>query len=345
MSDIRLVNATTRMPVDSAIEDAFFAVLDARFAAAVIDANGPQHVDVLMVMRDDPDLMRRDPDADTVDIDWLGIFMPHAKGVHRAMLKLSPERVLEQATRMHATHGKSSLRSLYLTLLSAALVHELAHCLMDGRVLAEKCPLRDWKRDVDWRAANNRLLESYGPAVTGDDTFEDDPVLEAEMLTHQRQRDAAQDSRCEVWNRPIPGHLRQLRSTVEESLANGFVLMQNWNSAQRRCVADFIGAQSYEHRLGFKWAGTLEQTLQTGASWSAYKRNTIGIAAESWKQADRAQQRILEELVERLARPGEKIMSYDFSDRTASKRTLDSLRGGRDPQRAVAEAATAAATG
>jgi len=314
MSAIRLINASTRLPVDAAIEDSFFSILDARFGSAVLASNADEHVDVLMVMRDDPDLLKGSADEDSVDVDWAGIYIPHAKAVHRPLIKLSPERVLDLAARIHSKAGKRrSLKSLFLTVFNVVIVHDLAHALMDGRLLAKACPKRDWRKDVDWREENARLIETPGPARTGADSFEHDPVLEAEMRAHQRLRDAAQDNNCELHNRPIPGHLRQLRKTVEESLANGFVLKQDWNSAQRRIIRDFLAVQAYEYRLGLKWSGTLEQTLDTGRSWAEYKRNAIGIAAAFWKQADRAQQRVLEDLVERLARPAEKIKFYDFS--------------------------------
>lgn len=321
MSAIRLINASTRLPVDAAIEDSFLSILDASFGSAVLEANTDQHVDVFMVMRDDPDLVKGSAAEDSVDADWAGVYIPHAKGVHRPLIKLSPERILDVAARLHARNGnRTSLKSLFLTVFNAVIVHALAHALMDGRLLAKACPKRGWRKDIEWREENTRLIQKPGPARTGADSFEHDPILEAEMPAYQRRRDAAQDNGCEQNGRPMPGHLRQLCRTVEESLANGFVLKQAWSSAQRRIIADFFAGQAYEYRLGLKWSGSLEQTIETGRSWAEYKRHAIGIAAALWKQADRAQQRVLEDLVERLARPAETIESYGFSGQKVTRR-------------------------
>jgi len=320
VTDIRLINTTTRLPVDSAIEEGFVSLLHDPFAAAVLEASTTHHVDVNMVMRDDPDLMADDLGDDVLDPDWLGVYMPHGETTHRPVIKVSPERVMEICPRMYAKSGIAlPLVQLYPALLNAVIIHELAHALMDAHLLyRNRCHPRTWREHVDWLEDNRRLVESSGlhgkpllPATSAD-TFENDPVLEAEMLAHLRNRYAAQDHACKNSSGPLPGNLRQLCKIAEESLANGLVLKQYWSPAQHDAVHSFIEHQKYEYRLGLKWTGTIDQLIDAGLSWAKYKKKRIGIMGKSWPKAERHQQKRLEDVVERLSKAGEEIDSWDY---------------------------------
>ncbi len=239
---IRLINTTTRLPVDQKLEDSFFGLIKPAYSNAVTEQRNRRcpHIDVQFVSNDDLDLDRKrlrqledrltEPDREDEryseqipDMDLLGVYFSHHPDYHRPVIKVSPEKVMAAVCRLLKTKKdvKLSVANLYPTLLHAVVIHELAHSLMDEDSSRNHCDT-PW----DWLARE----------------------LDKEPKVHYLENlDYYFDSYCHChrhnYRNNISPALRQCRHVIEESLANAFVLKQRFTVEQLAALTQFIASQ------------------------------------------------------------------------------------------------------
>ena len=257
---IRLINTTTRLPVNRMLETAFFRIADPVFIDAVEKRSHAAHVDVQFVNREDLDLElkiwkdieegkseqdERDV-AKTVitDMDLLGVYFPHHRDHHRPIIKVSPEKVMKECVSLKKKpENYPPLDVLYPTILHAVVIHELAHSLMTPAATSNKC-LVPWMWLADWK--NGRGQYNFSRF------------------------------RCDYsHNSAIPIQLRRLRRFIEESLANAFVLKQCFKTVELAALRKFVDSQPPEYKAGLQWKSDIKNLLDTGEAWSRFNEEWI----------------------------------------------------------------------
>jgi hypothetical protein len=303
---IRLINTTTRLPVDQALEDFFFRLIKPAYSNAVLEQRHRRHyhIDVQFVSKDDLDLDRKrlrqiedgltetdreeEPCSEQIpDMDLLGVYFSHHPDYHRPVIKVSPEKVMAACQRLKTkTDIKLPLAELYPTLLHAVVIHEVAHSLMDNDSSRHHC-------DTPW----SWLAD----------------CLDEEPKEHYLENiDHYFDAHCHRYgyrNITIP-KLRQWQHVIEESLANAFVLKQGFNAEQLAALTLFITNQPYAYKVGLKWKCTMPKLLETAESWRSFKGHFLD---SNWDliYSETDAKSSLEVLVDRL-NEAEYVGSYNF---------------------------------
>jgi hypothetical protein len=321
MTMIRLINTTTRLRIDKSLEESFFRIIEPRFMSAVVEQSRESYVDVQFVSRDDPHLApppNEDvQDAPIPDMDILGVYIPHDPHLHCSLIKVCPERVRNACHLLrHKIADPLPFAVLYPTLLNAVIIHELAHSLMDDKLYGDKCFALSWEQHVG-RLDENRRRANENLVVDENDEFADSPpVSDTDMekrIQHQRKAD---DYHCARMAGHTPEPVRQYREKVEESLANAFVLQQQFTASPLRDLRRFIELQPPAYRAGLKWGGDIGQLLTTASSWRSFKRDFIGIGGKQWDHTAPGQRLALEDLVRRLGAEEQPIGWFDFQNGT-----------------------------
>ncbi|HEX4051157.1 MAG TPA: hypothetical protein VHY19_09785 [Steroidobacteraceae bacterium] len=89
---VRLINATTPLRVDEALEDGFIRILDPEFKSSVQKHAHDRYVDVWLVGLGD---MPSEVVGERIpDMDILGCYMSHDPVTHHPVLKVCPEQVM-----------------------------------------------------------------------------------------------------------------------------------------------------------------------------------------------------------------------------------------------------------
>ena len=264
---IRLINTTTRLSVDQTLEDVFFGLIKPSYSNAVLEQRyrHHDHIDIHFVSKDDLDLDRRrlrqielgltETDhyeercsEEIPDMDSLGVYFSHHPDYHRPVIKVSPEKLMAECQLLKTKTAVSlPLTDLYPTLLHAVVIHELAHSLMDSGPDHPSC-YTPW----DWLA---RELD------------EETRVHYLENLDHYFDSHCY----CDFHRKNILPKVRQWRHVIEESLANAFVLKQDFNAEQLAALTLFIANQPPAYKAGLKWQCTLPELLETAESWRRFK--------------------------------------------------------------------------
>ena len=307
---IRLINTTTRLPVDQKLEDSFFGLIKPAYSNAVSEQRHRRnaHIDVQFVSKDDLDLdldrkrlrqledrlnetdREEEPCTEQIpDMDLLGVYFSHHPDYHRPVTKVSPEKVMSACQLLKTkTDVKLPLTDLYPTLLHAVVIHELAHPLMDEDTSRNQC-------DTSLDSLAHRL----------------DEVPKADYLENL---DHYFDSYCHChrhnYRNNISPALRQWRHVIEESLANAFVLKQRFTVEQLAALTQFIASQPPAYKAGLKWKCTLPKLLETAESWSSFKDTFLD---SKWEliYSENNVKSPLEVLTDRLNKT-ENVGSYDF---------------------------------
>lgn len=286
---VRLVNTTTSLRVDDTVEKGFFEVIDPAFMIAIENQSGQDYVDVQLARRGAPHGgIQRVPDTDA-----LGIYIPHSRLSHHHAIKIFPERVLAACLpwlRAMAEAGCAlACEKRFPTLLYKVIIHELAHYLMDDRVFSDQhCRWFSWAHYV-------RLMENHAT----DQASNDDEKCE-EFVNFKRKY---QIHKCRVktesiqrWRKKKVSLHEQCRF-VEESLANAFVLRQNFGD-RLEPIRVFINSQSEVYKCGLKWRGNLKELLDMASEWRRFKSTLIRREDTSQQEAS------LTQLIERLKKSG-----------------------------------------
>ena len=272
MATIRLINTTTRLPVDTALETGFFQLLDPGFAAEVREHVSRDHVDVHFVGAQDEHLLPADPRLEVQSIDYLGVYVPHDRQTHRALIKVCPERVMEVCLTGPAAAWMTPQREWsYVTLLGAVVIHELAHALMDPKSHKTHC------QTVPWHAYVNPPVEYRQPIESEDNPFAT-PASEQAHYSNQ----------CTAWfhklqvnavshgqHFPDEANVQAWRATVEESLATAIMLNQRLTDREAQVLRAWTALQPPNYQAGRKWTGTLRQLLRSARSWRSYQATHI----------------------------------------------------------------------
>ena len=286
---IRLINTTTSLPIDKVLEDSLFAILNPKYADAVTSQWTDHHVDVQFVNQDDSDLNRREPLADSVpDMDLLGIYISHHAEWHRPVIKVSPEKVMSACVLLVTKRGVTlSLDDLYSTVLNAVVIHELAHSLLDER---------DDPCDTSWSWLIRARLN------------------EDSAYDFQRQT-------CHCHRRTVTSNIESWRHTVEESLANAFVIRQRFTRRQLDALVKFIELQPLAYRAGLRWKCSMGKLIETAESWCKFKSGYV--YRSRWLHMLN-EPNPLGELANRLMQGTETVKSFDF-DKTIHQHMLHRL--------------------
>ena len=286
---IRLINTTTRLPVDKDLEASFFKIIVPSFKTAILKRYDEYHLDVFFVCKDDPDLdldlrRRESNDSDKIpDMDLLGVYFTHHPDYHRPVIKICPELIMETCQSLIVKGwAKQSFELLYPTILHSVIIHELAHSLMDHEV---------YESEVSWRW----LAKHIDPKVV-----------------------YKYSCNC-PYHRDISKDLRKSKRIVEESLANAFVLKQRFNESQLVDLVSFMLHQPNGYSAGPNWKAPLPKLLDTASSWGNFKhrilyRPHLKLALENTDNPVSVKGNPLEVLVERLQIPNDITdFSYDFN--------------------------------
>lgn len=240
---IRLINTTTRLPVDKDLEASFFEIIAPSFEKAILKRYDEYHLDIFFVCKDDPDLdlrRRESNDSDKIpDMDLLGVYFTHHPDYHRPVIKICPELIMETCQSLIVKGwAKQSFELLYPTILHSVIIHELAHSLMDHEV---------YESEVSWRWLAKHI---------------DPKVVYKYSCNCPYHRDTSKD-------------LRKSEHIVEESLANAFVLKQKFNARQIKDLEQWMPKQSVGYSAGPKWQATLLELLVTASSWGNFKHRIL----------------------------------------------------------------------
>jgi hypothetical protein len=319
MPIIRLINTTTPLRVDDALEGEFFRIINPAFKAAIEKQSRDPYVDVQFVGRDDTDLAPDDTHQRDVipDTDFLGIYICHNRSSHNPIIKVCPERILDACLRWNQEmDGALACAERYPTLLHKVIIHELAHALMDGRT----CRFHAWSptkflQELRDKAAND-LPDEFKNAPLPDSDCEE--FIRRNIVSHARQCKAkATTGPSKDWitadSTILP--LRQQQKVVEESLANAFALKQAFGDRQMAALRVFIGSQSAPYKAGLRWQSDIGQLLDTALSWRCFKGDDLwlGDCKVIKRMSEQSRQREgLERLAQRLENPQEAIVSIDF---------------------------------
>jgi len=284
---IRLVNTTTRLPVDHEIENIFFRTIHPAFKADVESKSrhhAPDWIDVFLVDEQELDLERkntRDPEVDDPDqensMDLLGVYVSPCHGVPRPVIKVSPEKVMAYCVRLKEKNSFTlPLEQLYPVFLVGVVVHELAHLIMDD---SSNCPphVMPWKSAAKWL-----------------DDCPESGFLSQRYHTHHADR--------------LHPSVRGMRDLVEESLANAFVLKQRVRGEALHALKTTMASEPPGYRQGLLWSGGLRVTLETAQAWARFKRE---LEASRWQFVFSEAHNPLQELVDRL-RSGQSIVSANL---------------------------------
>ena len=284
---IRLINTTTRLPVDKDLEASFFKIIVPSFKTAILKRYDEYHLDVFFVCKDDPDLdlrRRESNDSDKIpDMDLLGVYFTHHPDYHRPVIKICPELIMETCQSLIVKGwAKQSFELLYPTILHSVIIHELAHSLMDHEV---------YESEVSWRW----LAKHIDPKVV-----------------------YKYSCNC-PYHRDISKDLRKSKRIVEESLANAFVLKQRFNESQLVDLVSFMLHQPNGYSAGPNWKAPLPKLLDTASSWGNFKhrilyRPHLKLALENTADPVSVEGNPLEVLVDHLLRRKDiNDSSYDFN--------------------------------
>lgn len=235
---IRFINTTTNLPINDEIETLFLKTIRLAYKDAVESAQRQAHVDIFFVNEDDPDLET----TGDISMDLLGVYISLHPEFHRTVIKVSPEKIMDACVSLKKIGTESlPLARLYPTLLVAVVIHELAHWIMDASSRNDH-DLISW----DWLA----------------DCLEDDPQYNFRRTQHKLSHSATLHQK---W--------RHLRRFIEESLAEAFVLKQNFKGPELDFLKRFVAASPPGYRQGGLWSGNLSATLRTAQTWAHFKRN------------------------------------------------------------------------
>lgn len=247
-----LVNTTTALPFDCELQQKLASILTQCFAFSWSAPWELTALDIFFVEESDPDLRAYEiSEHGGCDIDLLGVYLG-TSGYRRPIIKVSPERVLNAARTFKLKSSRSeALTTLYPLLLTAVIVHELAHALMDrGRRVADT--RSSWKC-----AACEPTLYRRGAT-----TEPDDPIRSTAFYR-----------------------------VVEESLAQAYVYIQGFDQYERNVILAFMSASPAPYNTVDRWnlsdpdaPGKLVRIM---ASWRDYKAldgvATIRCLQSEWK--------------------------------------------------------------
>jgi hypothetical protein len=316
MAIIRLINTTTPLRVDAALECDFFRIVNPAFKAAIEKQGRDLHVDVQLVGRDDTDLARDDAShRDGIpDTDLLGIYVSHSRSSHHPVIKVCPERLLDACQRWnHKISGALPCTERYPALLYAVVIHELAHFLMDDQLISDQC------RPISWSEFIRRLSVDAASDAT---EWNNHPVPDQKCEKSLQTTMASTEHNCTVNAKTRAGLigkypvdmqlLDECETMIEESLANAFVLNQSFGTSHLTALSTFVESQSAPYKAGLRWKRDIARLLKTVASWKRFKVDDIGMDGRKWLKAPLARRDVLTGLAQRLITPGEAIASFDF---------------------------------
>ena len=281
---VRFVNTTTRLPADADIEAAFERIAEPKFAAMCGESHHPRDrgrpFDIFLVGSGDlernraaaergpgdPQEREREPErqrepipddeaGEVPDTDVLGCYFPHHPDMHRPVILLSPEKILQASVTVHARITPTlPLRVIYPALFCAVAIHELAHALMDGESshhMHHRTSLRWLTNCFDGEHRNS----FYVPSDHDGQSCIDCKIREINLGDR----------------RIILPRVRRIEHIVEESLANAFALRQRFSDEERIAVTAFVRGQSPAYRAGLNWTMDEKSLWQSAQSWSGFK--------------------------------------------------------------------------
>jgi hypothetical protein len=310
MTSIRLVNTTTTLRVDGALERGFFRVMHPAFLAAVEKQSRHDFVDVQLAHRRPPKGgMNRIPDTDA-----LGTYVSHNPITHHPVIEVFPERVLAACAPWSTILGDElPFAERYPALLNNVIVHELAHYLMDDRSFSDHyCRVRSWSGNIGW------LQDNANTPLANEWADEPVPDSEGEQWMHKQMQSRAHvceikakslqdwNEKNAVWVSILNEHLR----IVEESLANALVLRQMFGRPQLKALELFVESQSEPYKAGLKWHGNLVELLDMASTWRRFKSDVVGPEHQGWPDAPSAQKQWLDELVNGLLSPEGVVLPF-----------------------------------
>lgn len=281
---IRFINTTTILPVDNKIETIFLETICPLYREAVDSTQHQANVDIFFVNDIELDVERKRvalenetplPEDET-SMDLLGIYFSFHPEFNRPVIKVSPEKVMAACVSFKSsTTTTLGLARLYPSLLSAVVIHELAHWIMDNSS-------NNNHKSIPWTWLVDRL--------------EEDPQYNFCGSHHI----STGHNRHHIW--------RQIRHFIEESLANAFVLKQKVKSDELDFLKEFIVAQPSGYKQGGLWSGNLGTLLKVANTWGRFKQDGDH---QRWNFVFDEGYTPAQKLIDRL-RSGESIRSVDF---------------------------------
>ena len=261
---LRYVNTSTSLPVDDAQEQHLHRVLGAatKTASFLWDPNVRRlremsgrvvcDCDVLFVsmpeLEDDRREVQRtsrceeDGRSGATGVDALGLYFPCHPGFGRPLIKVCPEKVMLAGMDYGRQHGVPlGLTRLYPLLLTAVVVHELGHWLMDDRRARRNDPRREW-----WR-------------VAADDDENWLPVV------------ARRCPGCEPTGHLVDPEKESDHHVVEESLCQALMLTLGLPQEERAALELFVQTAPPPYCAGLAWQMSEEKVLGTMWAWRKHK--------------------------------------------------------------------------
>ena len=254
---MQFIETTTKLPADAMIKQAFRRILLRDFANDIAKHRGREHsIHIFLVNEEELDRERdqffpaneaeRHPPRSASDFDALGLYFPHHPQHHRPVIKISPEKIMKAcASGQGARWPGLPVKDAYPAMFCAVVIHELAHFLMDhGNDNGDQ----KWSRlaDLEQNEIGSKLANGC-------------------IRCHTGRASASPTNRAVV----------EARRTIEESLANGFVMQQNFSTAERELIQRFIDGSPAPYRASQKWSVDYQEVVGAARSWSAFKKDHL----------------------------------------------------------------------
>lgn len=260
---IRLINTTTKLPIDKIIESVFLQTIHPLYRKAVESTNRQTSIDIFFV--DDKELDREldnlqrqkhflldnerrsiNSGEESIEVDasfdLMGVYFTNHPKFNRSVIKVSPEKVMLACISFKKVNSKAMpLSQLYPTLLIAVVIHELAHWIMDSNYHA-------YNGVFTWQWYVKEL----------------DNDLQYDFLNRNQRSISASANYHPSWQTVI--------RFIEESLANAFVLRQKLNRDERDFLCNFIEFQPPGYHHCYLWSEAITALLKTADSWAYFKR-------------------------------------------------------------------------
>ena len=277
---IRLINTTTRLPADKALESVLKRMIHQDMSKAIDDLIHRLHfretydqaIDIYLVSPLD-DIQsktgfepvenggerRREysegSSEDMPDTEVLGRYFSHHLVFHKPVIEVCPEKIMQAARRLNEKMAKKlPIVDIYPALFCMVVIHEIGHALMDE----DKSPA-DHKKPWSWIAH----------------LFDDGDTERFDSYLDDFTKPIGKCHECHRWPRAVPVELERMEHIIEESLANAIAVKQKYNRSQKRIIREFISRQSKPYRAGLKWQMDLTDLLKTAEAWGQFKHELL----------------------------------------------------------------------
>jgi len=246
MIKLKFLNTTTSMPLDRELEQYFYEKFDEKTFENYKREGFLDGLSIFFVSKAQLDEELKKQEANLEEYfnpDMLGVYFPYQESVRNELIMISPEKIMEAAFEFQQYSPVYKLEEVYKTFLIKVILHELAHALM---------------------SANDRYFENM---IKRDYKF---------ILSRVEQKKSVEDfwfvQQDENHFHPSDYSNYSWYKIIEESLANGFVLLHNLDQTEKEIIYKFIERQPDGYKHASYWY-ECKDLLNTMLSWKNMKQS------------------------------------------------------------------------